>query len=142
MYTVGTCGSVVGDNEWGHLQIDATSLFLLVLAQMTASGKREREGGREREREGGREGGRGEEGREREGGGRRERYYIFIIFIGIQIVYNLDEVDFIQNLIFYIETAYRTPVSDSALTTPTLDHTHRITGYGKGETRQIMGKLN
>ena len=34
-------------------------------------------------------------------------------------MYNLDEVDFIQNLIFYIETAYRTPVSDSALTTPT-----------------------
>ena len=142
MYTVGTCGTVVGDYEWGHLQIDATSLFLLVLAQMTASGKRER-GERGREREGRREG-------EREEGGlsdvlvseERERYYIFIIFIGIQIVYNLDEVDFIQNLIFYIETAYRTPVSDSALTTPTLDHTHRITGYGKGETRQIMGKLN
>lgn len=36
--TVGTCGSVVSDSEWGHLQIDATSLFLLVLAQMTASG--------------------------------------------------------------------------------------------------------
>ena len=35
---VGTCSSVVGDYEWGHLQIDATSLFLLVLAQMTASG--------------------------------------------------------------------------------------------------------
>lgn len=29
---------VVGDHEWGHLQIDATSLFLLILAQMTASG--------------------------------------------------------------------------------------------------------
>ena len=29
---------VVGDTEWGHLQIDATSLFLLILAQMTASG--------------------------------------------------------------------------------------------------------
>ena len=73
----------------------------------------------------------------------RERYITsFIIFIGIQIVYNLDEVDFIQNLIFYIETAYRTPVSDSALTTPTLDHTHRIMGYGKEETRQITGKLN
>ena len=49
VYTVGTCGSVVGDNEWGHLQIDATSLFLLVLAQMTASGKREREGEGRRE---------------------------------------------------------------------------------------------
>jgi len=31
---------VVGDDEWGHLQIDATSIFLLMLAQMTASGLR------------------------------------------------------------------------------------------------------
>lgn len=30
---------VVGDKEWGHLQVDATSLYLLFLAQMTASGK-------------------------------------------------------------------------------------------------------
>ena len=30
---------VVKDDEWGHLQIDAISLYLLVLAQMTASGK-------------------------------------------------------------------------------------------------------
>ena len=30
--------AVVGDGEWGHLQLDATSLFLLMLAQMTASG--------------------------------------------------------------------------------------------------------
>jgi len=30
--------AVVGDNEWGHLQLDATSLFLLMLSQMTASG--------------------------------------------------------------------------------------------------------
>jgi len=37
-YSVATGMSVVGDNEWGHLQIDATSLFLLTLAQMTASG--------------------------------------------------------------------------------------------------------
>ena len=29
---------VVGDAAWGHLQIDATSLFLLQLAQVTASG--------------------------------------------------------------------------------------------------------
>lgn len=29
---------VVGDHEWGHLQLDATSLFLLMLAQMSASG--------------------------------------------------------------------------------------------------------
>ena len=30
--------TVVGDHDWGHLQIDATSLYLLILAQMTASG--------------------------------------------------------------------------------------------------------
>ena len=36
--TVDTGGLAVGDNEWGHLQIDATSLYLLTLAQMTASG--------------------------------------------------------------------------------------------------------
>ncbi|KAI9366910.1 glycosyl hydrolases family 15-domain-containing protein [Zopfochytrium polystomum] len=56
---------VVGDREWGHLQIDATSIFLLALAQMTAS--------------------------------------------GLLIIYTKDEVDFIQNLVFYIERAYRTP---------------------------------
>ncbi|XP_018360709.1 PREDICTED: probable phosphorylase b kinase regulatory subunit alpha isoform X1 [Trachymyrmex cornetzi] len=57
--------SVVGDTEWGHLQIDAISLYLLILGQMTAS--------------------------------------------GLQIVFNLDEVAFIQNLVFYIESAYCTP---------------------------------
>lgn len=57
--------TVVGDEEWGHLQIDAISLYLLILAQMTAS--------------------------------------------GLQIVFNLDEVAFIQNLVFYIECAYCTP---------------------------------
>ncbi|XP_013175263.1 PREDICTED: probable phosphorylase b kinase regulatory subunit alpha isoform X3 [Papilio xuthus] len=56
---------VVKDNEWGHLQIDAISLYLLILAQMTAS--------------------------------------------GLQIVFSLDEVAFIQNLVFYIESAYCTP---------------------------------
>lgn len=35
----GTCATVVGDQEWGHLQVDATSIFLLFLAQMTASGQ-------------------------------------------------------------------------------------------------------
>jgi phosphorylase kinase alpha/beta subunit len=30
--------TVVGYDEWGHLQIDAVSLYLLTLAQMTASG--------------------------------------------------------------------------------------------------------
>ena len=52
----GAC--VVGDNEWGHLQLDATSLFLLMLAQMTAS--------------------------------------------GLRIVFTIDEVNFVQNLVHYI----------------------------------------
>lgn len=56
---------VVADNAWGHLQLDATSIFLLILAQMTAS--------------------------------------------GLRIVCTYDEVDFIQNLIYYISSAYRTP---------------------------------
>lgn len=56
---------VVGDGEWGHLQIDSISLYLLVLAEMTAS--------------------------------------------GLQIVYSLDEVAFVQNLVFYVESAYCTP---------------------------------
>ena len=53
---------MVGDHEWGHLQIDAISLYLLVLAEMTAS--------------------------------------------GLQIIYTLDEVAIVQNLVFYIESAY------------------------------------
>ncbi|KAH9504320.1 hypothetical protein Btru_064619 [Bulinus truncatus] len=64
-YSSITGKTVVGDYEWGHLQIDATSLFLLALAQMTAS--------------------------------------------GLVIVFTLDEVAFVQNLVFYIEAAYRTP---------------------------------
>ncbi|XP_071613988.1 phosphorylase b kinase regulatory subunit alpha, skeletal muscle isoform isoform X2 [Heliangelus exortis] len=63
-YNTHTCATVVGDNEWGHLQMDATSLYLLMLAQMTAS--------------------------------------------GLHIIHNLDEVNFIQNLVFYIEAAYKT----------------------------------
>lgn len=39
-YNTQTCATVVGDDHWGHLQVDATSIFLLFLAQMTASGKR------------------------------------------------------------------------------------------------------
>lgn len=57
--------AVVGDSEWGHLQLDATSLYLLMLAQMTAS--------------------------------------------GLHIIFTLDEVDFVQNLVHYIGQAYRTP---------------------------------
>jgi phosphorylase kinase alpha/beta subunit len=37
-YSSCTGQTVVGDDEWGHLQIDAVSLYLLILAQMTASG--------------------------------------------------------------------------------------------------------
>ena len=57
--------AVVGDDEWGHLQLDATSLFLLMLAQMTAS--------------------------------------------GLRLIYTMDEVDFVQNLVHYISHAYCTP---------------------------------
>jgi phosphorylase kinase alpha/beta subunit len=64
-YDTATGSAVVGDDEWGHLQIDATSVFLLMLAQMTAS--------------------------------------------GLQIIFTLDEVSFIQNLVYYIGRAYRTP---------------------------------
>uniref|UniRef100_A0A452QZE1 Phosphorylase b kinase regulatory subunit n=1 Tax=Ursus americanus TaxID=9643 RepID=A0A452QZE1_URSAM len=62
-YNTATCSTVVGDDQWGHLQVDATSLFLLFLAQMTAS--------------------------------------------GLRIIFTLDEVAFIQNLVFYIEAAYK-----------------------------------
>ena len=58
---------VVGDFAWGHLQIDAISLYLLILAEMTAA--------------------------------------------GLQVIFTLDEVAFIQNLVFYIEEAYRIPVN-------------------------------
>lgn len=37
-YSALTGKPVVGDRDWGHLQMDATSLYLLILAQMTASG--------------------------------------------------------------------------------------------------------
>ncbi|XP_073457089.1 phosphorylase b kinase regulatory subunit alpha, skeletal muscle isoform-like [Aquarana catesbeiana] len=63
-YNTSTCSTVVGDDQWGHLQLDATSIFLLFLAQMTAS--------------------------------------------GLHIIYTLDEVTFVQNLVFYIEAAYKT----------------------------------
>lgn len=64
-YDTNTGDVVVGDDGWGHLQLDATSLYLLMLAQMTAS--------------------------------------------GLQIIFTLDEVNFIQNLVYYIGRAYRTP---------------------------------
>lgn len=64
-YDTATGLPVVADDAWGHLQIDATSLFLLMLAQMTCS--------------------------------------------GLRIVCTISEVDFIQNLVYYISSAYRTP---------------------------------
>ncbi|MDG2616012.1 glycoside hydrolase family 15 protein [Thermoleptolyngbya sichuanensis XZ-Cy5] len=64
-YDLATTNTVVGDDGWGHLQIDATSIYLLMLSQMTAS--------------------------------------------GLQIIFTLDEVNFIQNLVYYIGRAYRTP---------------------------------
>jgi len=64
-YNTQSGGVVVGDKEWGHLQLDATSLFLLMLAQMTAS--------------------------------------------GLRIVFTIDEVNFVQNLVHYISRSYRTP---------------------------------
>jgi phosphorylase kinase alpha/beta subunit len=64
-YDTYTGDTVVGDEDWGHLQLDATSLFLLMLAQMTAS--------------------------------------------GFQIIYTTDEVNFVQNLVYYIGRTYRTP---------------------------------
>lgn len=64
-YGTRTGAVVVGDDQWGHLQLDATSLFLLMLGQMTAS--------------------------------------------GLNLIFTIDEVNFVQNLIYYIGRAYQTP---------------------------------
>jgi phosphorylase kinase alpha/beta subunit len=64
-FDTATGGPVVGDHAWGHLQIDATSIYLLALAQMTAS--------------------------------------------GLAIVQSEAEVRFVQNLVYYVGRAYRTP---------------------------------
>lgn len=37
-YDSKSCATVVGDHQWGHLQLDATGFFVLMLAQMTTSG--------------------------------------------------------------------------------------------------------
>ncbi len=63
-YGTATALAVVGDDEWGHLQLDATSLYLLMSAQMIAS--------------------------------------------GLQLIYTIDEVDFVQNLVHYISHTYCT----------------------------------
>ncbi|HEY7774758.1 MAG TPA: glycoside hydrolase family 15 protein, partial [Marinagarivorans sp.] len=64
-YDTATGLPVVADDAWGHLQIDATSIFLLMMTQMTAS--------------------------------------------GLRIIRTFGEVDFIQNLVYYISSAYRIP---------------------------------
>ncbi|UYV62296.1 PHKB [Cordylochernes scorpioides] len=55
----------VSESDYGHLQIDCVSLYVLYLVQMIHS--------------------------------------------GLQIIYTMDEVTFVQNLVYYIERAYRTP---------------------------------
>lgn len=64
-YDTKTGLEVVADDAWGHLQIDATSFYLLTLAQMTKS--------------------------------------------GCKLIYSQDELNFIQNLVYYISRTYRTP---------------------------------
>ncbi|WP_322520607.1 glycoside hydrolase family 15 protein [Guyparkeria halophila] len=64
-YDTASGEAVVGDEEWGHLQLDATSLFVLMLVQMTAG--------------------------------------------GLTIVQGRDEVDFVQNLVWYLSRAYVIP---------------------------------
>ncbi|MCJ7765655.1 MAG: glycoside hydrolase family 15 protein, partial [Thiovulaceae bacterium] len=64
-YGTNTGLAVVGDDEWGHLQLDATSLYLLTVAQMTVS--------------------------------------------GLRLIYTIEEVDFVQNLVHYISRTYCTP---------------------------------
>ncbi|XP_069948194.1 probable phosphorylase b kinase regulatory subunit beta isoform X3 [Cherax quadricarinatus] len=56
---------VISSDNYGHLQIDVVSLYLLFLVQMINS--------------------------------------------GLQIIYTMDEVTFVQNLVYYVERAYRTP---------------------------------
>ena len=63
-YDTQTGATVVDDDKWGHLQIDATSLYLLMLGEMTAS--------------------------------------------GLNIILTIDEVNFVQNLVYYIGRAYQT----------------------------------
>src|SRR5262245_61968540 len=64
-YETATGRPIVADDQWGHLQLDATSLYLLTLAQMIAG--------------------------------------------GTDLIWSPIEVAFIQNLIYYIGRAYRTP---------------------------------
>lgn len=37
-YDIATGATCVADHLWGHLQVDATALYILMLAQMITSG--------------------------------------------------------------------------------------------------------
>uniref|UniRef100_A0A672V6B8 Phosphorylase b kinase regulatory subunit n=1 Tax=Strigops habroptila TaxID=2489341 RepID=A0A672V6B8_STRHB len=65
VFSAHTGDEVFSHEEYGHLQINAVSLFLLYLVEMISS--------------------------------------------GLQVIYNTDEVSFIQNLVFCVERAYRVP---------------------------------
>ncbi|XP_027502823.1 phosphorylase b kinase regulatory subunit beta isoform X2 [Chiroxiphia lanceolata] len=65
VFSAHTGDEVLSHEEYGHLQINAVSLFLLYLVEMISS--------------------------------------------GLQIIYNTDEVSFIQNLVFCVERSYRVP---------------------------------
>ncbi|XP_069757775.1 phosphorylase b kinase regulatory subunit beta isoform X6 [Narcine bancroftii] len=65
VFNIFTGDEVLPYDAYGHLQIDAVSLFLLYLVEMISS--------------------------------------------GLQIIYNTDEVSFIQNLVFCVERSYRRP---------------------------------
>ncbi|NWS97526.1 KPBB kinase, partial [Mionectes macconnelli] len=65
LFNAHTGDEIFSPKEYGHLQINAVSLFLLYLVEMISS--------------------------------------------GLQIIYNTDEVSFIQNLVFCVERAYRVP---------------------------------
>ncbi|KAK7002162.1 hypothetical protein SK128_008210 [Halocaridina rubra] len=56
---------VISADDYGHLQIDVISIYLLFLVQIISS--------------------------------------------GLQIIYTMDEVIFVQNLVYYVERSYRTP---------------------------------
>ncbi|VDO23274.1 unnamed protein product [Brugia timori] len=91
-YSAQTKNAVVGDDEWGHLQIDAISLFLLTLAQLTASGKYD-----------------SFSDEMAAPNVITTNKYTILQVLGLQIVRNFDEVAFVQNLVYYIEAGYRTP---------------------------------
>uniref|UniRef100_A0A8D2H330 Phosphorylase b kinase regulatory subunit n=1 Tax=Urocitellus parryii TaxID=9999 RepID=A0A8D2H330_UROPR len=65
IFNVHTGDELLSYEEYGHLQINAVSLYLLYLVEMISS--------------------------------------------GLQIIYNTDEVSFIQNLVFCVERVYRVP---------------------------------